>query len=334
MTAPTSNDPLAFFSAGPFPLEDIAKVGFEFLTVEDAGRFSQVCKAWNAAMQSTGIWSTLFDVEKIPRVEEGALTVQEDLRFMFPRTYSARKMACLGKFVGLVPMISAKPFEMFKTAMDPYEPNKKFSETFSFIVEPTEIYRDYNEALLEALIANGDFESQAPENKNPQENGLRIPYSLKNLKILAEHPLAKKGEGPVFSSFDPEALTQCSRIAKTVKVTVMRKEVPEQSRNLTYSGQIECAKEKGHVLVPLCTRGYFDVVEILNKNTCADSREPRLTYSRTSDEIKIGNDKYPLAIGCFAPGIGVDVYNSYDDAYSNRGAAAEVLQPLDIGRSV
>jgi hypothetical protein len=329
MAAPTNNNPSVLFSAGPFPHEDIAQLGFQFLTVADAGRFSQVSKAWNAAMQRPGIWLTLFDVEKIPRIEGRVATAQEDLSFMLPRTYSAKKMACVGKFVGLVPMISEKAFEMFKTAIDAYESSKKFSETFSFIVEPIEIYRENNEALLNDLIANGDFDAKAVENKNPQENGLRIPYSLVNLKILAEHPLTNKGGAPVFAKLRTETLKQCSTIAKRVKLTLMRKEVPRESQNLTFSDQNELLNEKGHVLVPLCTRVYFDGLEIMNSNT-----RP-MTYSITSDGINIGNDKYSFAVGGFPLG-GAVVNVTTGGPIPLIGAAPgipaeEVLRPSDIG---
>ncbi len=158
---------------------------------------------------------------------------------------------------------------------------------------------------------------------------MRIPYSLSNLKILAEHPLPRKGDGPIFAEFRPESLAEYSTIAKRVKLTLMRKEVPGESQNLNCSDQKELLKEKGHVLVPICTRAYFDVLEILNNNNRPE------TYSITSDEIKIGNDKYTFAIGGFPLGGGV-VNLSQGIPIEPIGAvpvvpAEEVLRPSDIG---
>ncbi len=289
------------FWEGPFGHPDISPVGFRYLNLSDAGQFSLVSKAWNEAMGTPSIWLTLSAKKKIPHIEGRISTAKKDLRYMLSHTISARQMACFGKFVGEAPTISATAFDMFKTAMDRYEPSKKLSNTFVFVVEPLAIYRDYDEALFKELIANGDFDATAPENENPKEDGLWIPYSLKNLKILAEHPLFKKGEGPVFRNAFPEILKQCSRISKAVKVTLMRKRVPEESRNLTYSDQKNRLKEKGHVIVSLCTRGYYDLLEILNKDSCPDLEKPRWTFSRTCDEIVVDNKENPVTIGGFAP---------------------------------
>ena len=270
-------------------------------------------------MQTHGIWLCLFDNEKIPRIEGRSETAKADLQWMLCHTYSARQMACLGKFVGEVPKISAKAFEMFKTEMDAYEPDKKLSDTFVWVVEPTHVHRDYNEALLNDLVANQVFDAGVLEEKKLKENGLLIPYSLKSLKILVDHPLAKKGKGAVFYCFNLVALEQCSTIARVVKVSLMRKEVPEQSRNLYVLAQKECLKQKEHEMVSLGTRGYFDCIEILNHDTCPDKDE---TYSRTSDVFKVGEERYPLAIGDFKSGVGLGVpYQICAPAHDTIGAA-------------
>ncbi len=308
----TPTNTLSPFWEGPFAHPDILRFGFRYLTLSDAGQFSLVCKAWNETMEAPDIWWTLSANMKIPRFEGRKSTAKEDLQYMVSHAISARDMGCLGKFVGEAPMISAKAFETLKNTMDCYESTKKLDVTFVFVVEPLAIYRDYDEALFKELIANGDFDEEAPENKNPQENGLLIPYSLKNVNILAGHPLFKKGEGPVFSfndEFVSDILKQCSRISKAVKVTLMRKEVPRESRKLTYSGAVDYLKERGHVIVPLCTRVYYDVLEILNKDSCPDAMDSRWewTSSRTLDEYNVGNDKYSAVIGSFSPGLGINL---------------------------
>ncbi|MGC1878282.1 MAG: hypothetical protein WA678_02755 [Rhabdochlamydiaceae bacterium] len=320
--------------AWPFPTEDTLQYGSQFLKAADICHAAQVCKVWNTAMQNPDIWLQMFKNEKIPRIEGRTITAKEDFKFMDAITYSARKIACLGRFVGEVPMISANDFNKLQTAIDPYEPGKTMSQTFKVMVEPTHIHRAYDATLSVTLTLTGDFDLNAPENSNLERERLLIPYSLKNLKILAEHPLIKKGEGPVFSHFNSEVLSQCNHTLKTVNVHFMRIEVPEQSRNLTYADQKNRLKEDGYEIIPLITRLYFDVVEILTKDTCPDRKEEQQsTYSRTSDVLHSGNNVYPMAIGGFAPGAGVHVDDDYlVDADDIRGAApgvpAEVVRPL------
>src|SRR6202044_2889615 len=109
--------------------------------------------------------------------------------------------------------------------------------------------------------------------------------SLKNLKVCAEHPVTNK-DTAVFCYFDPDALTHRSTISKAVRITLMRKEVPESTRNKTWNEQKEELAEKGHAPVALCTRAYYNAGNILNTGTCPDKQEGKhYTYSRTSDEI-------------------------------------------------
>jgi hypothetical protein len=314
--------------AGPFPNKDMLRYGSQFLKPADIYHTALVCQAWHTAMQFPGVWFQMFASEKIPCIEGRTITAKEDFKFMDAITYSARKIACLGQFVGEVPMISANDFNKLQTAMDPYEPGKTMSQTFKVMVEPTHIHRAYDKALLYALVANGDFDLEAPENSNLESQGLLIPYSLKNLQILAEHPLIKKGKGAVFAYFKLDVLNQCNTPLKTVNVHFMRIEVPEQSRNLTYAGQKNRLKENGYEIIPLITRLYFDVVEILTKGTCPDRQEgQRFTYSRTSDVTRYGHDVSHVAIGAFSPGGpvgsrgGIYVITSFGAARDAHGAA-------------
>ena len=317
------------FSSGPFAYTDTAPVVFRFLSLLDARQCAQVCNAWNAAMQTPGIWWTLSENEKIPHIEGHDVdTAKADFQFMYPRTHGARQMAPLGRFVGIVPQIDQGVFEVFRTIMDPYDPTKKMSETWVFVVEPESIYRDDgDEEFLNALKTEGDFETDE-EISELKKHGVLIHYSLKNLKVCADHPVTNKGT-KVFGYFEPEALKQCSTIAKGVRVTLMRVEVPESTRNKTWPQQKDVLAENEHVPAKLCTRAFYNATNILNKLTCPDKIEGhRFTFSRT-EEIEIGNNKYAVVIGGFALGVGVEVRCNLVLSHDRIGAAP-VLPTEDL----
>jgi hypothetical protein len=331
----TTNPPDQPFSSGPSPHVDTVGRVSQLLGLAGVIPCTRVCKAWHNTMQDLSIWFTLFDAESIPRIEGRVATAREDFQFMYPRTHSAKQMAPLGRFVGIVPQVNPVVFEIFRTMEDPYDPTRKMSETWVFVVEPESIYRDdVDEDLLKALKAKGDFDTDA-EIDDLKKQGLLIPYSLKTLKVCADHPVTSKGT-KVFGYFDADVLKQCSAISKAVRVTLMRKKVPESTRNKTWCQQKEELAENGHVPVKLSTRGFYHATNILNKGTCPDKQKGiRSTYSRTSDEVKEDNNVRPSAIGGFALGAGVRVNDLFARTNACSGAAPavpeEVLRPLDIG---
>jgi hypothetical protein len=329
----TTNSPDQPFSFGPSPHVDTVGRVSQLLGLAGVIPCTLVCKTWHNTMQNPSIWFTLFDTESIPRIAEHDVdTAKEDFQFMYPRTHGAKQMAPLGRFVGIVPQVDPVVFEVFRTMMDPYDPTRKMSETWVFVVEPESIHRDdVDEVLLNALKTEGDFDTDA-EIDDLKKQGVLIPYSLKNLKVCADHPVTNKGT-KVFGYFNADVLQQCSTISKAVRVTLMRKEVPESTRNKTWPQQKAELAKNGHVPVKLSTRGFYNATNILNKGTCPDKQEgTRSTFSRTSDEIKFGNNVRPSAIGGFAPGAGVYVYYNPHNANDNRGAAPAV--PAEVRSSV
>lgn len=315
----TTNPPDQPFSLGPSPHVDTVGHVSQLLGLAGVMPCTLVCKAWHNTMQDPSIWFALFDTESIPRIEgHDVAAAKEDFQFMYPRTHSARQMAPLGRFVGIVPPINQVVFEVFKTIVDPYDPTRKMSETWMFIVEPESMYRDDgDEEFLNALKTEGDFNTDA-DISELKKQGVLYPYSLKNLKVSADHPVTNKGT-KVFNYFEPEALKQCSTISK-VCVTLMRKDVPESTRNKTWPQQKAELAENGHVSVKLCTRAFYNATNILNKRTCSDKKEEnRSTYSGT-EEIKIGNDKCVVVIGGFALGVGVIVIDGIGSAHPHNGA--------------
>ncbi len=124
----SATNSLSLFNVSPFPNADIFEQSSKYFFIGDLVDCAKVCKAWNKFMHSPFLapfWLSVFDEKKIPRIEGREANAMEDFLFMYPITYSADKMACLGKFVGMVPMISAKAFEMLKSAKDPFSPRNK-----------------------------------------------------------------------------------------------------------------------------------------------------------------------------------------------------------------
>ncbi len=315
---------------------DIVSRIFQFSGLDGVIPCAYVCKAWHDTMQHPSIWFTLFETESIPRIEgNDVATAKEDFQFMYPRTHSAKQMAPLGRFVGIVPQVDQVVFEKFRTIIDPYDPTKKMSETWVFVVEPESIYRDdVDEPLINALKAEGDFNTDA-EIDELKKQGVRFPYSLKNLNVCGEHPVTNKHNTKVFGYFHPNVLKQCNTISKAVRVTLMRKEFPECTENKRWVQQKKELAKNEHVPVKLSTRVFYNVTNILNKGTCPDKKEGnRLNYSRTSDEFMFGNEKRPATIGGFDVTTGVYISHEQDHPFDGFGAAPEfpagVQQPIGL----
>ena len=144
----------------PFPNADTLHYGFQFLELQDAGRCCQVSKLWKKEMEYCSVWLTLFGKEKIPCIKGRESEAKKDLEFMLCHTFSARKFACFGKFIGEVPMITAETLDFFKIAVDQYKKGRKMLEQWAFIVEPTHFFRSFEEKLYQDLCANGDFDKK------------------------------------------------------------------------------------------------------------------------------------------------------------------------------
>ncbi len=192
----------------------------------------------------------------------------------------------LGKFIGEVPMIKEEIFNMLKTGMDPYEPHKKMSDAFVVVLEPTHWEVLYDSVLFDDLLNNGDFEVTGEE----KEKGMLVPHSLKNVKILGAHAAKELGIKDVFNdAYLPsekvqEILNQCSTVAKTVKVTIMRVDAPPQTFGKSNGEQKDLLQLNGHENVSLCTRYYYNLVQKLGKESSGASG----SFSLTADETATG----------------------------------------------
>ena len=292
----------------PFPNMDVMEYSLQFMPLSSLGCCSAVCRAWSTLMDFPELWLKNFDYHKYPRIEDGHKTAKEDFRFMHQYTYSARKMAPLGQFVGEVPMISRETFKRMKEEMDPVEKTIKLHEKHRFLVQPTHIFRaGFNKALYDDLIANGDF-----NDRDLKDGGMMVPYSAKNLKVLSRHPL--DGFTRQIFAFSDSHLApifnQCSKVAPRVNVSIIRIESPNETEERDFDEQTAWLQNHKYYVSSFTERLHYCMLEIFTTNTCSDSQG---VVSRTSDLVKVTTrgrateDLFPVAIGDFDPDYGITI---------------------------
>ncbi|MBI2811586.1 MAG: hypothetical protein HYX67_12280, partial [Candidatus Melainabacteria bacterium] len=158
-----------------------------------------------------------------------------------------------------------------------------------------------------------------------------------NLKTLCSYPLKGKKNTPVFDKdSSTSVINQCNTFPDKISVYFMRKSIAEQSRGMTYVNQVELVKRHGFEVISLRVRAFFDAIKILDSETCPDDRNS-LTYARTSDIVRYGNNVYQSVLGVyqsvlggFVPRAGVFVLNDSVDCAGIGvvpGVPAEVLRP-------
>lgn len=322
------------FYYGPGPNADTVSLVTSYLGLDEVMACSVVSQCWRICMDNHAIWSGLFDTEYVPS-EPGQRT-KEDFQYMYPRTATTRKkMALLGRFVGIMPNIDFATYTTYKTTMDPYDPAQKMDKTWEYVCKPPYLHRDYEEGdeeLVKLLKTQGDFETTADPNELTKA-GLLIPFTFRNLVVTANYVGVKKCI-KVFGYIQSEVFNQCSKVPGGVKVHQMRTEAPTSTQNKAWAEQKAKLAQKGHQAVDLETRALYDALNILNKGTCPDrqQREDRCTFSRTSTTTKIGNNAISVIIGGFAPrGTGVFGMASSNAADGVIGAAPAV--PAEVRSS-
>lgn len=289
------------------------------LELSDVPRYSKVSQLWNDIMRSNPIWSFLSEKEKIPRVLGENRHREADFKFLFPITLGARKAACLGQFIGEGPTITEEQFNFLNENDTPFAPAKKNHETWKIVVEPTSFhrnnwsyYRTDSVSLFDIFVENGNIDKKFHKDRDCDTQGLIIPYTTRNIMLLAEHPVSQKDDGTVFGPLCSATQEQCNTTLKKVNVYFMRIKVPEQLRSLTHTEQKEELRKAGCEVAPYRIRLYSDVVDILTTGTCPDCKKitgPRqASYAYTSDNVY--DDLYlnhPVTIGNFTPEDGIFV---------------------------
>ncbi len=304
------------------------------LSIGEVVHLSMVCKTFRAAIDAEyprDFWINAFRNEGIPMVESAQgeeRNHRADYLALAPITLSGRVISeFLGRPVGPIPKISQEAFDRLSHADSFQEGTNR--DSCVIVVLPSVIQRTAGKAFPFALDPKGNLVPAPAEAVEGQV--LNIPFSLKNLRVLCEYPLKGAENGPVFgrNSYDP-IFEQCGLASNTTRVFLMRKQVADQSRNMTYEDQKKLVAEHRFEVPPLLLTALVAAVDILAKGICSHGRNP-LTYARTSDQVLVGKNLYPSAIGGFAPGAGVhvdDYYNVSDCFGVVPGAPAEVLSAI------
>ncbi|HSW86883.1 MAG TPA: F-box protein [Rhabdochlamydiaceae bacterium] len=300
MSLAVSNDPFPDHNA-------LQYYSLKCLEPPDIFRAACVCKRWNQLFSDQNLWKALFEKKGIPLVISTNGTernYKEDFKTLYPITISGNTISqYLGKVGEKIPSISEKQFNELNEP-DPFEEGKLKRETFVFIVDPAFVMRTIDPETPLALDDLGNL----VKTNTTEKSELKIPLSLKNIKVLSSYPLKGKENMPVFSRyFNEEIFRQCNTCPDKISVYFMRRDVVNQSRGKPYAVQEKFVKDKGYKVTPLRIRVLFDSVVILKDGTCPDACKPRWNYSYHPETFRYDNDVNHPVVGGFVPHTGVDV---------------------------
>lgn len=293
----------------PFPDVDTFKHGVEYWEVADICHLSRVSKLWNDLIKNhQALWRQLFEREGIPPVNsvtDQPRDYREDFKTLYPITeVSGRTIReIFGEIDGKVPPISEDWFNRLKDP-DPFEKEKSIGENYVFVVDPALIKR--KEAMLDLDESGNLIERPKQEIEHSETQELKIPFSLKNIRMLCSYPLTGTQNMPVFSPISPiEVTNQCDSCPDRVHIYFMRRHIAEKSKGLSYPDQKELVKREQLEVAPLRQRTLFNATMILKSGTCPDLRKTPRVNVRHPDLL--GNKFYRASIGDFFPGQGMCV---------------------------
>ena len=280
----------------------------EDLSHKDVCRGHRVCKEWNVLLDDKWIWNlSRFNEAGLPMVEG----IDTEFNVVFGNLFSrspdyALLKECYGK-VRDIPLMPKKAYDKFVGENDPFIPSKKpqakICETSWLVIDPSHVYRPYDQMLFDKLNASTDPRDKPEVIADGKE--MRIPFTLRNRKLVIEHTNPEK---KVFGYFLPEALDQCNAAPEKTGFWVMREVVVYQGEAYTVQKTLIEGKE-GYKLVPLRVRLVFDAICKTKTGTCPDTRSP--ICARTADMVLVHGVTWPMGFGCFVtnPRSGVRVFN-------------------------
>jgi hypothetical protein len=334
--------------------------------------FKQVCgleevsKLWKARMGTNYVWAYQFYREKYPLVE-GKRRFKDDFIVLHPIAVSARRMSCLGEFVGLVPKISEKNFNRL-SQVDPFKvpwnPNgdaeslnaighlsivelpktlrkkrfvslseaahaiqtptlrtaSKIKDSFQMIVEPQFFKRLYEKNLVDDLVKYGDFERGKAQSS--AQKGVMVPYTLKNVIVLANHPLKhhpdfhgvricvnetwmdedSKGMRKFFINRNA-VFDRCNVLAEKVNIYFTREKATFEIRNLTYYSKLTLVKKHNCQITPLRVRAFFNLIEKIETGAWPDDLwENGAQEIHTAETFRVYDEQERITL-CECPAI-------------------------------
>jgi len=321
----------------PFGSRDVSRFGTEYLGVKDIVHLVKCCRSYRDwANKEVVIWKNASMYDKIPLVEGNGRNYHEDLKVIYPRISTIHGL--FGRLVGPVPPISQESFRKFSSDdLCPFGEGK-FSDNFVLFVDPSRITIESSSERPLAL-QDGKLIEVSPD-KAVKET-LTIDATFPNLIMLAKFPLKGEEHMPVVR-IDKELLDalfeQSSFFPREVGVRIMKKTALDSTRNLSFDDQkAEIERQApglGYAAEDVRRRFLFDAERILTTGACPDAEKPRLTFVRGQETVAIGGNSYPLVVGGFLAGAGVDVAEGVSSSSYIAvvpGAPSEVLRPLELG---
>jgi hypothetical protein len=296
-------------SSDIFPA-DAMRIIFALLSNQEIHSVFQVCKYWNQLVDCDEFWKSLFAKKGLPFVEGIDKDYKQIYITLSPKTISGEMFKeCFGE-VREIPLLAKEKYKMFVELNDPFipasAPQQKIRRTFWIILNPSHVYRRYDEELY-ILLKASEFQEDQPEiSKDGKE--MKVPFTFRNQILLIEY----SGHS-VFGYFHPEVLLQCNSASGKTAIWLMREQTVYQ--NHVYSIQKQDVKEKGFELVPLTVRSAFDGIKIRTTGTCPDNA--CAPYARTANTLNLPPEIRPVAIGGYPTDGGLEVVASGpDDEYN------------------
>ena len=228
------------YEQSPFDYDFFTKLA-HYLGRRDISCLRLVDREYNDWVKATNsIWRRFSQQEGIPcvaRANPQSGDARMDYITLRPCMISkAFYDQYLGVMTEPVPPISENDFNRLMKVNPFDEEKRRVCETFKVLVDPTLLRRTENVAVLEPLLEISSLDTQG---------ALLIPLTLKNLKVLWDHPLQAADNSPVFRLFDDLVLDQCNDWPDRISVSFISECVAEETRGEDYDTQRKLLRERG-----------------------------------------------------------------------------------------
>jgi len=328
----------------PYEAVNIFQYGVQFFdSVKDVARLTSTCRQYRIWSKTIpNFWQNIAAYCGIPTVANfdgtARLNTKYDL-FVLSRFMISTKVIerLFGTVVGKLGPISDYWFDKFdKPTPDPYEEGSLFADNYKLMADPAYIRRRVDRETPLDMDDKGNLEEVDPE--AVEERTLIIPFSLRNICILAKYPLSGRDYLPVFTKMSmcakkDEALTS---IPQRLGTYVIRKAFLKYTANFylfQHQEQYVRAPNVGLEVASPRIRALCNAIDILTTGECPDSG----MYVAGSGEFVMAGTIYHFITGNFIRGQGVDIYYGHARKILNAvvpGAVANAPEPLQLARLV
>ncbi len=314
---------------GSFPGLTAFRLSLSPLPIADIGRVAAVCKAFHTAIfkdpDNREIWENLYRAEGIPYVLETPdhpRNRQEDFKILYQKTVISGRIIgeYLGKVAVEIPPISAGDFERLITTHFLKTTNSGYRVNLTAVVVPGFVQRTVSYRFPFELDVDGTLVRREGKCYYGKVYGvLNIPYTRKNLMVLAEWSLKNGGQDRFFNFQDSHYafIYQNDTFLDKARVYFMETKVLELCPRLNYPEQLALLKEQGLDATPLFFNIHYCCLKILRSGSCPHGSAPR-TMAMSPDLVKFTNPPRLASIGAYVKGKGMifepyltDMYTRY-----------------------